>query len=69
MALCLVVKFTTRAWLVGDGSLAALETQLLLAVERGRCTATGIDSTLGEIWELQKMISVIQKRLSFRPEF
>jgi hypothetical protein len=37
-----------------------------LAVERGRCTVTGIDSTLGEIWELQKMISVIQKKLSFR---
>ncbi len=51
-----------------SGSLAELETQLLLALELGHSTSSIIDPTLGEIWELQKMISAMQRKLSLRPE-
>jgi four helix bundle protein len=47
-----------------SGSLAELETQAILSVELGYCTAGGIEAILQEIAELQKMLAAIRRKLS-----
>lgn len=53
---------------LASGSLAELETQLLLSVDLG--FAPGMDVVLAEteITEIQKMIAAIQRRLAIRLE-
>ena len=53
---------------VATGSLAELETQLLLSVELAYCKQIEVDPLLQEIDELQKMIVALRRRLgSFSP--
>ena len=47
-----------------SGSLAELETQILLAVNLGYCGAPNVKEPLEEIAELQKMIAAIRRKLS-----
>lgn len=47
-----------------SGSLAEVETQLLLSVELSYCTFSDSRPVLQEIMELQKMLAAIRKRLS-----
>jgi four helix bundle protein len=49
---------------IAEGSLAELETQLLLSVELSFAQQTDIDSPLQEIDELQKMIVALKRKLS-----
>jgi len=46
-----------------DGSLAELETQLLLGVELGFCGKSDVEEPLKEIDELQRMIGAIARKL------
>jgi len=46
-----------------SGSLAELETQILLCVDFGYCGAPSAPRILQQIMELQKMLAVIRKRL------
>ena len=48
---------------VAEGSLAELETQLLLSVELSFSKRTAVDHDLKEIDELQKMIVSLKRRL------
>ena len=45
------------------GSLAELETQLLLSVDLGYCRASDADSILEQIGELQRMLAAIRRKL------
>jgi four helix bundle protein len=47
-----------------DGSLAELETQLLLSVDLGYCARSDVSSIENEIAEIQKMIFAIRRKLS-----
>jgi four helix bundle protein len=47
-----------------SGSLAELETQILLGVELGYCALPEVESILQEIGELQKMVWAIRRKLS-----
>jgi len=47
-----------------SGSLAELETQLLLSIELGYCARTEIVGIVGEITEMQKMVAAIRGKLS-----
>jgi carbamoyl-phosphate synthase large subunit len=47
-----------------EGSLAELETQLLLSVEMGFAQQIDVDPPLQEIDELQKMIVALKRKLS-----
>jgi len=47
-----------------SGSLAELETQLLLSVELGYCDRAGADGIAAGITELQKMLAAIRRTLS-----
>jgi four helix bundle protein len=47
-----------------DGSLAELETQLLLSVDLGYCARSDVSSLEREISEIQKMIFAIRRKLS-----
>jgi four helix bundle protein len=47
-----------------DGYLAELETQLLLSIELGFSTASGIEESLKEIDELQRMLHAIVRKLA-----
>lgn len=47
-----------------DGSLAELETQLLLSVDLGYCARSDVSSIEREISEIQKMIFAIRRKLS-----
>jgi len=49
---------------LSEGSLAELETQLLLSVELQFCQKTKTESALKEIDELQKMIVLLKRKLS-----
>ena len=49
---------------VATGSLAELETQLLLSVELAYCKQTEVDPLLRELDELQKMIVALRRKLS-----
>jgi len=49
---------------IAEGSLAELETQLLLSVELSFCQKTETESALKEIDELQKMIIALKRKLS-----
>lgn len=49
---------------VAKGSLAELETQLLLAVELGYSSSSELEKILLEIGELKKMIYVFRKSLA-----
>ncbi|MFZ3215241.1 MAG: four helix bundle protein [Candidatus Acidiferrales bacterium] len=53
------VNFLSRA----SGSLAELETQVLLSVDLGYCNATQIKPIAGEIGELQRMLAAIRRKL------
>ena len=46
------------------GSLAELETQILLSVELGFCGRSNADLLVGEIEELQKMVAAIRRKLA-----
>jgi four helix bundle protein len=46
------------------GSLAELETQLLLSVDLGYCGQSGISSIATEIAEMQKMLAAIRRKLA-----
>ena len=50
-----------------EGSLAELETQLLLSVELSFATQSDVDSSLKEIDELQKMTVALKRKLSSFP--
>jgi four helix bundle protein len=53
---------------IAEGSLAELETQLLLSTELAYCTPADAESALREIDELQKMIGALKRKLtSFSP--
>lgn len=47
-----------------SGSLAELETQILLSLELGYWGQSETDSVLREIEELQKMVAAIRRKLS-----
>jgi len=47
-----------------EGSLAEIETQLLLAVNLGFCQQTSVDEPLSEIDQLQKMLVALKRSLS-----
>jgi four helix bundle protein len=49
---------------ITEGSLAELETQLLLAVELEYCRQESVNPGLGEIDELQKMIVALKRKIS-----
>jgi len=49
-----------------EGSLAEMETQLLLSVELGFCTETDVEKLLKEVDELQRMVGAIYRKL--RPD-
>jgi four helix bundle protein len=46
-----------------DGSLAELETQLLLSVELEFCSAAQVEELLKEVDELQRMVHAIARKL------
>jgi carbamoyl-phosphate synthase large subunit len=53
---------------IAEGSLAELETQLLLSTELSYCKPADVDPPLKEIDELQKMIGALKRKLgSFSP--
>jgi four helix bundle protein len=54
------LQFLSRA----SGSLAELETQLLLSVDLGHCGPSDVRSSLQQIEELQKMVAAIRRKLS-----
>ena len=47
-----------------SGSLAELETQLLLSANLGCCKAPETSSIAGEISEMQKMVAAIRRKLA-----
>ena len=47
-----------------SGSLAELETQMLLSIELRYCNSVGAGPILQQIMEIQKMLAVIRKKLS-----
>jgi four helix bundle protein len=47
-----------------SGSLAELETQVLLSVDLGYCGALDVSSISREIAELQKMLAAIRRKLA-----
>ena len=47
-----------------EGSLAEIETQLLLAVNLGFCKQASVDASLSEIDQLQKMLVALKRSLS-----
>jgi four helix bundle protein len=49
---------------IAEGSLAELETQLLLSVELSFCKQVDVDLPLKEIDELQKMVVALKRKLS-----
>jgi four helix bundle protein len=49
---------------IAEGSLAELETQLLLSAELSYCKQTDLDPSLKEIDELQKMLVGLKRKLS-----
>jgi len=48
-----------------EGSLAELETQLLLSVELDFCNKMEVEPSLKEIDELQKMLVALRRKLAF----
>jgi four helix bundle protein len=58
------VQFLSHA----TGSLAELETQILLSVEMGYTKSINADSVVTEIREIQRMIAAIQRKLAVRME-
>ena len=49
---------------IAEGSLAELDTQLLLSVELGFAQQADVDPALNEIDELQKMLVALKRKLS-----
>jgi four helix bundle protein len=47
-----------------SGSLAELETQVLLSMELGYCTEVETSGIVGEVSELQKMVAAIRGKLA-----
>ena len=47
-----------------EGSLAEIETQLLLALDLGFCKQASVESPLNEIDQLQKMLVALRRSLS-----
>ncbi len=51
-----------------NGSLAELETQIVVSTELGYCAGMEVEAILREIGELQKMLAAIRRKLSeFQP--
>jgi four helix bundle protein len=51
-----------------SGSLAELDTQVLLSVDLGYLQSNDADSVASEIQEIQKMMAAIQRKLAARLE-
>jgi len=51
---------------LANGSLAELETQLLLGVDLGYVQSKDTDSVASEIQEIQKMVAAIRRKLAAR---
>jgi four helix bundle protein len=49
---------------IAEGSLAELETQLLLSVELAYCKQADVEPPLKEVDEMQKMIVALKRKLS-----
>jgi len=47
-----------------NGSLAEMETQVLLSVDLGYCREPDVESILREIGELQRMLAAIKRKLA-----
>ena len=60
-------RYETRDFLhqlsYAEGSLAELETQLLLSVELGFCKEADVEDLLKEVDELQRMLAAIYRKL------
>jgi len=54
------IQFLSHA----EGSLAELDTQLLLAIDLGYCTTAQLNEALGFISELRKMLNALRRKLS-----
>jgi len=46
-----------------EGSLAEVDTQLVIAVELGYCKQSEVDMAVGQVSEMQKMLSGLRKKL------
>jgi four helix bundle protein len=49
-----------------EGSVAELDTQLILSIESKLCSGTDAESAFGLISELRKMLNVLRRKLSTR---
>jgi four helix bundle protein len=49
-----------------EGSVAELDTQLILSIELKLCSGTDAESAFGLISELRKMLNVLRRKLSTR---
>ena len=56
------VQFLSHA----EGSLAELETQILIAVDLDFCNKEGSESSLAQIEELQRMLNSLRQKLATR---
>jgi len=50
-----------------EGSVAELDTQLILSIELGFCTNTNAAAAFELIGELRRMLNVLRRKLSARP--
>jgi four helix bundle protein len=57
------IQFISHA----EGSLAELETQMILVVELGLCSATDVQPVLALTEEVQKMANALRRSLASRP--
>ena len=56
------IQFISHA----EGSVAELDTQLILSIELNFCSQTDAESAFGLISELRKMLNVLRRKLSTR---
>jgi four helix bundle protein len=56
------IQFISHA----EGSLAELDTQLILSIELNFCRDAGADSAFALIGELRRMLNVLRRKLSAR---
>ena len=56
------IQFISHA----EGSLAELDTQLILSVELQFCRATDTDGAFGLVSELRRMLNVLRRKLAAR---
>ena len=56
------IQFVSHA----EGSVAELETQLIIAVELGYCAEADVRQALGLVTELRRMLNVLRRKLVTR---